>query len=355
MEKEPSLPHTAIDGGGNRHADFILSRLFRYPAPGGTFFIIVKRGLAPFLPFLPVYAERLLHCSGAREAFIIVEDPTEYPALAAFDGKDFSGCAAHVVPLGSPLSSSIARVAADGLLPATAASAVLFCRLTDLEESGPYRWMRPLMKELEQRVDRIFLTFETGFLLTYLRPRERTLTLPSGPICAISLLTPEDVRLIYQYVHAAAGGRIVEIGRYLGGSTNVIARAIRDAGRATTFDSYDPALPDLAVETLQWNGLDGVARLHAATSAEGFADWQAKGRGEIDLLFIDGDHSHAAVAADVATWGSLVKRGGILIAHDHCSGGVNYSGVDVVLHRMLTKENWDLVDCCFISAVFRRR
>jgi predicted O-methyltransferase YrrM len=53
------------------------------------------------------------------------------------------------------------------------------------------------------------------------------------------------------------------------------------------------------------------------------------GRG-IDLLFIDGDHSYAAVRWDFEAYGSLVRPGGLIALHDVCLGPKNASrGFDV--------------------------
>ena len=42
---------------------------------------------------------------------------------------------------------------------------------------------------------------------------------------------------------------------------------------------------------------------------------------EIDLLFIDGDHSAAAVIGDVVGWRPLVRVGGLIVFHDYGNGG----------------------------------
>ena len=38
--------------------------------------------------------------------------------------------------------------------------------------------------------------------------------------------------------------------------------------------------------------------------------------GEVDFIFIDGDHSYAACKADIAAWAPFVKRGGVIAFHD---------------------------------------
>lgn len=41
----------------------------------------------------------------------------------------------------------------------------------------------------------------------------------------------------------------------------------------------------------------------------------------LDFVYIDGDHSYKATAADIAAWWSKVKPGGILAGHDYKNNG----------------------------------
>ena len=41
---------------------------------------------------------------------------------------------------------------------------------------------------------------------------------------------------------------------------------------------------------------------------------------EIDLLFVDGDHSFYAVLGDILAWCPLVRAGGVVIFHDYGNG-----------------------------------
>lgn len=43
---------------------------------------------------------------------------------------------------------------------------------------------------------------------------------------------------------------------------------------------------------------------------------------QIDVLFIDGDHSYKGCLADINTWSPFVKDGGIIFFHDADEGGV---------------------------------
>lgn len=43
--------------------------------------------------------------------------------------------------------------------------------------------------------------------------------------------------------------------------------------------------------------------------------------GELDAVYIDGDHSEAAVRADLAAWIPKVVKGGLIAGHDYCMVG----------------------------------
>ncbi len=54
-----------------------------------------------------------------------------------------------------------------------------------------------------------------------------------------------------------------------------------------------------------------VLRLPSVDAAELFAP------GELDMVFIDGDHSYEGARADIGAWTPIIKPGGILAGHDY--------------------------------------
>ena len=59
-------------------------------------------------------------------------------------------------------------------------------------------------------------------------------------------------------------------------------------------------------------GLSEWVEVHAGASAEVSAQW----RQPITILFIDGDHSYDATAADFKAWAPFVVHHGLVIFHD---------------------------------------
>src|SRR5690606_13569224 len=57
-------------------------------------------------------------------------------------------------------------------------------------------------------------------------------------------------------------------------------------------------------------------RFIRAKSVDAFALIRDKDRGQAGFVYIDGDHSYAAVKVDLPTWWPMVRGGGIFAGHD---------------------------------------
>jgi len=133
---------------------------------------------------------------------------------------------------------------------------------------------------------------------------------------------------------ARGKSRIVEIGSYRGKSTIMIATS---AGPGSHVWAIDPHI------VFAGNGVAGYSDedqrvLEAAlvannvanrvthwpiSSRAAFARWQAAPPvPDLDMAFIDGDHSYAEVLFDLMSWVPHVARAGTIACHDytHCAG-----------------------------------
>jgi len=125
---------------------------------------------------------------------------------------------------------------------------------------------------------------------------------------------------------AARGGVVVEIGTYRGRSAVALGLGARAAGAFfLTVDMFlgDPAVAGSgpndqvhAMRNLEDFGLTDVV-VWNDTSVAAAHHWRS---GPIDLLFIDGDHSYAGVAADIAAWWPHLRPGATVCFHDHQHG-----------------------------------
>lgn len=138
------------------------------------------------------------------------------------------------------------------------------------------------------------------------------------------LLSIEESAFLY---HTARDRRtIVEIGSYRGKSGTILALGSAGVqGRVTAIDphlTYDdgagivfnPEDEEVLRSALARHKVADRVDHGATGSAEAREQWPADR--PIDLLWIDGDHSEAGAKRDFELWAPLVRKGGVLAAHD---------------------------------------
>jgi predicted O-methyltransferase YrrM len=130
----------------------------------------------------------------------------------------------------------------------------------------------------------------------------------------IASLRLDEAAYLYRLVRDERPRVIAEVGRFRGGSTLLLAAA----GDAVVH-SYDIAVRQ---------GHDGSEldrELRSALERYGIADrvflhvessLTAKPPQDIDVLFVDGDHSDEGVRADFSRWTPCVRAGGHVLLHD---------------------------------------
>ena len=137
----------------------------------------------------------------------------------------------------------------------------------------------------------------------------------------------DEAACLYKYVRLVpVGGKVVEIGRYHGGSTILIAQALLDTELDTnlllpenlTVSSLlsidkSPKNDDRLERMLHSRGLLGKVELAVSNSIE--YPYSESGA-SFDLAFIDGDHSYQGAKSDHWNWGRRVKPGGFIVHHD---------------------------------------
>ncbi len=140
----------------------------------------------------------------------------------------------------------------------------------------------------------------------------------------------------YTLMHLASVGRspasVVEIGSFKGKSTCWLAAGCRRRGfgSVVAVDHFRGSAehqrggPQETPEVVSGQGTRAVFDAHVvafgftdivkvrATASTNTSGWHEP----IRLLFIDGDHSYAATAADFAAWRPFVESGGLLCFHD---------------------------------------
>lgn len=147
-----------------------------------------------------------------------------------------------------------------------------------------------------------------------------------------SLIGQDEAEALFDAVVARPAGLVVEIGRFSGGTTVLLARAARASGAPGVVSVDLEHLP--AVEYFaEVNGVADGIRFVDGSSLETAGRWpQLCPASGISLLFIDADHSYDAVAQDLEAWLPHVVPGGIVALHDASTPDC---GVAKAVHRHL--------------------
>jgi predicted O-methyltransferase YrrM len=158
----------------------------------------------------------------------------------------------------------------------------------------------------------------------------------------VASLRFDEAAFLFGLVKNLGVARIVEIGRFKGGSTFIMANAMAAGSSLVSYDLHvalreDLQGPDLDREleaALGRYGLAGEVRLIVADSRT--VELPEAG---IDLLFVDGDHTYEGAARDLARWSPLVRPGGHVVLHDAVdTGGYGnvYPGVQRAVAEFVT-------------------
>ena len=136
----------------------------------------------------------------------------------------------------------------------------------------------------------------------------------------IASLQLDEAGLLYGLARRVPeGAAVVEIGRFKGGSTLLIASALPGGAMLWSYDLHVALRPDLPGAILD-------AELESALARYGLRDRVHLVVGDSRtveppprapaLVFVDGDHSYEGARADYERWRGLVAPGGDLLFHD---------------------------------------
>jgi len=169
-------------------------------------------------------------------------------------------------------------------------------------------------------------------------------------------VSPGDRKALYRLVRNFGPRRVLEVGTHVGMSTYHLAKALEanGGGEITTVDVRDVNSetgawrkvglrkpPSRIVESL---GLVDMVRFVVAPTAK-FLETDT---GPYDLIFLDGDHSAAAVYDEVIASLGMLNPRGLIILHDFFPGGIRlFDNLEVIhgpylAYDRLRRENPDL-------------
>jgi predicted O-methyltransferase YrrM len=200
--------------------------------------------------------------------------------------------------------------------------------------------------------------------------RVRALALGLGLIPPRTMHSRADARVLLDAAHGAS--RAVEIGVYEGASALALCDALAPDAElhlVDPFGSHPDALP-CGWGASEWATRRAIARAlrhrraptpsvrwHVALSHEVAARWE----GEVDVVFIDGDHSEAGCELDWCSWRGFVAPGGSVVFHDARAGepdGRGLPGPSAVVARHFRGQGtpgWEIAAEADRTVVVRRR
>lgn len=145
-------------------------------------------------------------------------------------------------------------------------------------------------------------------------------------------LCPWEMEFLFLIARRARVG-ILEIGRFNGGSTFVLACAAPHV----PIHSIDisPQNDDILRKLFSSHGIGMNVNLIVGDSQ----NENHESVGAIDLLFIDGDHSYAGCMADIRNWYDRVTPLGKIVFHDSYIGRPFYGVQDAALDLLEEKRD----------------
>jgi len=127
----------------------------------------------------------------------------------------------------------------------------------------------------------------------------------------------DEAAYLFSLARSHPSCRILEIGRYRGGSTLLFAVAIDADSKLISIDNLTKiGCDDSALNrVLEKSKLSGKVELIVQDSTKIKAEPNS-----YDVVFIDGDHSYLGILRDYEHWKYSVKPGGHLLLHDAAYG-----------------------------------
>jgi predicted O-methyltransferase YrrM len=135
----------------------------------------------------------------------------------------------------------------------------------------------------------------------------------------IAALAFDEAAYLYKVIKNLKSANIVEIGRFKGGGTFLMAAAMDNNSRLRSYDIHvkmteffdGQKMDQILQDSLNRYGLADKVEIIVGNSCEVNVGEEA-----LDLIFIDGDHSYEGVKKDFLHWHKKIKPGGNVLIHD---------------------------------------
>jgi predicted O-methyltransferase YrrM len=153
----------------------------------------------------------------------------------------------------------------------------------------------------------------------------------------VASLQFDEAALLFRLARDATSGPFAEIGRFKGGSTIIFASALPDGVELWSYDLHVALRPDMPGAELDAELGDALGRyglehkVHLVVADSRKVEPPSR---ELELVFIDGDHSYEGARADFDRWSAFVRPGGHLLFHDAVDTG-SYGNVYPGVQRLV--------------------
>jgi predicted O-methyltransferase YrrM len=150
---------------------------------------------------------------------------------------------------------------------------------------------------------------------------------------AVISMTIRQAAYLYGLVRQRKARKVIEIGRYKGGSTLLIAAAMGGEGEFWSIDLGDKESRLRSSDSRPFDEqiADACRRLGLQVKlVVGDSRTIEVDTGEVDLVFIDGDHSYEGVKNDFERFGKRVRIGGAVLFDDAFDEGLFKTHSDTV-------------------------
>jgi predicted O-methyltransferase YrrM len=135
----------------------------------------------------------------------------------------------------------------------------------------------------------------------------------------------DEAALLYRLVRGRQNATVVEIGRFKGGSTFLIAAASGEGSHVWSYDihvSHDAAFTGADLDRELRDALERYALADRVDVIVADSRTAEPPPAPVDVLLVDGDHSYEGVSADWRHWRGRLAAGGHVLFHD----AVDYGG-----------------------------
>ncbi|MGD0280268.1 MAG: class I SAM-dependent methyltransferase, partial [Smithella sp.] len=171
------------------------------------------------------------------------------------------------------------------------------------------------MFKLNYKTKKLNRFYVIAYLKARFLPLSRSAKIPGH-------LTPREGIALHEVAKKyASEGSIVEIGSFLGKSSNFLVEAILKSGHLYCVDTWqNDAMPGGNQDNFEqflnnMKGWEGKFTPLRGDSNKTVLDWKQ----QIDLLWIDGDHSYEGCASDIRNWFPFLKTNGWICLHDYAN------------------------------------